>query len=255
MFTLCRTCAEINHQNDYCTHNEEARALTGVWVTVELNKALELGYRVGKITEVWHFEQRSSSIFVGYIHTFLKGKQEATGYPPDAADDEVGKKKYIDEYERHQGIWLDPEKINVNPAKRQVSKLCLNSFWGKFVQRTNLVQTQLVRTPEQFFNFAFSGQYDLRHVSFLPLRNEGDVALIQWSYNERSIVPPGRSNNIFRAAFTTAYACLKLCGYLERFQHRILYTDTDSLIYVVRDGETPLELGNYLGDLTDELGG
>ena len=31
--------------------------------------------------------------------------------------------------------------------------------------------------------------------------------------------------------------------------------DTDSLIYAVKNGETPLELGNYLGDLTDELGG
>ena len=74
------------------------------------------------------------------------------------------------------------------------------------------------------------------------------------SYNERSIVPPGRSN-IFIAAFTTAYAHLKLYGYLEKLQHRVLYIDTDSLIYVVRDGESPLELGNYLGDLTDELGG
>ncbi|XP_032426592.1 uncharacterized protein LOC116724909 [Xiphophorus hellerii] len=36
---------------------------------------------------------------------------------------------------------------------------------------------------------------------------------------------------------------------------KILYIDTDSLIYVVKDGESPLELGNYLGDLTDELGG
>ena len=115
VFTLCRTCAESNHQNGSCAHDEEARTLTGVWVTVELNKALELGYRVGKITEVWHFEQRSSSIFAGYIHTFLKGKQEASGYPPDVADDEGRKKKHIDEYEKHQGIRLDPEK------KRQFS--------------------------------------------------------------------------------------------------------------------------------------
>lgn len=102
----------------------------------------------------------------------------------------AGGKKYLDEYERHQGIRLDPEKIMVHHAKRQVSKLCLNSFRGKFAQRTNQVQTHLVRTPEQFFNYAFSGQYDLRHVSFLPVRNGGDVALIQWRYNGLSIDPP-----------------------------------------------------------------
>ena len=47
---------------------------------------------------------------------------------------------------------------------------------------------------------------------------------------------------------------LKLHSYLERLQENVLYINT-SLIYVVKDGETPLELGNYLGDLTDELGG
>ena len=60
---------------------------------------------------------------------------------------------------------------------------------------------------------------------------------------------------MFIAAFTTAYARLKLYTCLEQLQHRVLYIDTDSLIYVVKPGETPLELGNYLGDLTDELGG
>lgn len=81
------------------------------------------------------------------------------------------------------------------------------------------------------------------------------MALIQWSYNERCVIPPGASNNVFIAAFTTAYACLKLYEYLEKLQRNVLYTDTDSLIYVVKEGEEPLELGNYLGDLTDELNG
>ena len=149
VFTLCRTCAEVNHQTGPCRHDEQARALTGVWVSVEVNKALELGYRVGKMIEVWHFDRRSDSIFIGYMHTFLKGKQEASGYPPEASDQE-SREKYIREYKLHQGVQLDAAKIEVNPAKRQVSKLCLNSFWGKFVQRSNLTQTTLVSDPEDF---------------------------------------------------------------------------------------------------------
>ena len=43
-------------------------------MTEELNKALELGYRMGKIKEVWQFEERSNMVFVDYIDTFLKGK-------------------------------------------------------------------------------------------------------------------------------------------------------------------------------------
>ncbi|TWW64947.1 hypothetical protein D4764_22G0005940 [Takifugu flavidus] len=46
LFTLCRTCAETNNEGGPCEHDDEGRALTGVWVTVEFIKALEVGYRV-----------------------------------------------------------------------------------------------------------------------------------------------------------------------------------------------------------------
>ncbi|TWW58469.1 hypothetical protein D4764_07G0011880 [Takifugu flavidus] len=41
LFTLCRTCAETNNEGGPCEHDDEGRALTGVWVTVEFIKALE----------------------------------------------------------------------------------------------------------------------------------------------------------------------------------------------------------------------
>ena len=250
VFTLCRTCAEINNQQGACRHDEEDRALTGVWVTVEFNKALQLGYRVGKITEVWHFEERSDTIFSGYVQTFLKGKQEASGYPPEAVDQE-SREKYIREYRDNQGIQLNVGKIEVNPAKRQMSKLCLNSLWGKFAQKNILTQTTLVKSEEEFFDLVFSGKYEVKYFSFLSDK----TAMVQWNYSKGCVVPPSKVNNVFIAAFTTAYARLKMYGYLERLQERVLYTDTDSLVYVVKEGETPLELGAYLGQLTDELGG
>lgn len=91
MFTVCCTCTQINNQKGPCRQGDEARVLMVVWVTVELNKALELGYRVAKITEVWHFDRSSDSIFE-CMHTFLKGKQEASGYPPEATDPESREK-------------------------------------------------------------------------------------------------------------------------------------------------------------------
>ena len=36
---------------------------------------------------------------------------------------------------------------------------------------------------------------------------------------------------------------------------RVLYYDTDSIIYLTQPGQTEPRLGNYIGDLTDELGG
>ncbi|KAL7377691.1 hypothetical protein ABVT39_003179 [Epinephelus coioides] len=150
------------------------------------------------------------------MHTFLKGKQEASGNPAEASDPE-SREKYVADYRANQGILLDVDKIQPNPAKRQVAKLCLNSLWGKFAQR-----------------------------------NHGSDSVV----SRRSVYcTPQRTDNVFIAAFTTAYGRLKLYDCLHQLQNRVLYLDTDSLIYVAKEGEKGLKLGNYLGDLTDELGG
>ena len=61
--------------------------------------------------------------------------------------------------------------------------------------------------------------------------------------------------NIVIAAFTTAYARLKLYDLLDLLQEQVLYYDTDSVIYVHEPGKPEPALGDYLGDLTDELDG
>ena len=67
--------------DDRCQHTDSERSLTGTWVTSELQKALELGYRLDCIHEVWHFPESSQDLFASYINTFLKIKQEASGFP------------------------------------------------------------------------------------------------------------------------------------------------------------------------------
>ena len=59
----------------------EQRALTGTWCTPELEKAVEQGYVVVKIHEVWHFPQSRQGLFAEYVNTWLKIKEEASGWP------------------------------------------------------------------------------------------------------------------------------------------------------------------------------
>ena len=61
--------------------------------------------------------------------------------------------------------------------------------------------------------------------------------------------------NIFIAAFTTCHARLRLYSHLETLGERALYFDTDSVIYRWRPGQSEIPLGDYLGDMTDELEG
>ena len=53
--------------------------------------------------------------------------------------------------------------------------------------------------------------------------------------------------NIFLATFTTCWARLKLYDVLDSLGERVLYYDTDSVIYVSRPGQYDPPLGDYLG--------
>jgi len=44
LFPLCATCAVT--KEEICEHSEEHRALHGAWVSLEVYKAMELGYKV-----------------------------------------------------------------------------------------------------------------------------------------------------------------------------------------------------------------
>ncbi len=114
MFSLCRTCAEIQNQNTKCIHSDSERAISGTWVSFELQKAVKKGYVATKIDEVWHFAEKSDNLFKEYVKTFLQRKQEASGYPSFVKDEE-SKAKYIQNY-YDKGDSLNPEKITVNNA-------------------------------------------------------------------------------------------------------------------------------------------
>ena len=55
-------------------------------------------------------------------------------------------------------------------------------------------------------------------------------------------------------AFTTAQARLHLLKEMTRLGDRVLYTDTDSIVYVSPKGEPPLiKIGWRMGEWTNEL--
>ena len=66
MFPLCKTCVDTLNQNP-CTHSEQERAIRGTWCHVELMKAIEKGYEVLNVHEVWHWEETTDESSV--LHT------------------------------------------------------------------------------------------------------------------------------------------------------------------------------------------
>ncbi len=246
LFALCRTCAEQQLQES-CQHCDEERYISGVWTSVKLSHAVAKGYSVVKIIEVWHFPQTSDDLFSGYVKTFLKFKQEASGFPPQVASDSE-KEAYADAYFEKEGIQLDLDKIAFNPPRRSIMKFLLNSLWGRFALRCNLPTTELLIDPEDFARHIFGNVHVIKHFSFVS----DSVALVQWCYAEDDPAP-ARDVNIFIASFTTAYGRLELYKLMDRLGPRVFYVDTDSLIFSTKEGEWMPQTGSYLGELTNEL--
>lgn len=246
MFPLCYTCA-LNSQSETCTHTDEERSLSGTWCTIEIEMAVEKGYRIAQIYEVWDFSNTSETLFAPYINLHLRDKQEASGYPSWCVDEEK-KKQYIDAFYEKEGIRLRPSEIKVNPAKRQISKLFLNSLWGKFGQRSNLPRTSIITNPDELFKLAFVPHYELSEVNII----DEETATANWKYTKDRYTV-NKNTNIFIACFTTAYARLELYSLLDNLQERCLYHDTDSVIFTSREGEWQPSLGDYLGELTNEI--
>ena len=253
LFPLCARCAEeemakpLLDRSYHCPHTDEERTLTSTWCSPELVKAVELGYQVQYIHEVWHFEETCEGLFEDYVNTWLKIKQEASGWPKDDMTEEE-KQSYIEQYFLHEGIQLDYNKIEYNPGLRTLAKLMLNSMWGKFGQRLNKTQVQTFDDPQAFHQFLETDTLDIRHVSVI----NDDMVEVHYQHQEEDI-PVSPNLNIFVAAFTTCHARLKLYEALESLGERVLYYDTDSVIFIQNEGQTNPELGRYLGDFTSEL--
>ncbi|CAC5375852.1 unnamed protein product [Mytilus coruscus] len=251
---ISKTCTELQ-QTTTCLHTKNERAITGTWVTDELKKAKEKGYIVEQIYEVWHFndveqydpKSKSGGIFTEYINTFLKMKQEASGWPSWCIT-EKHRQKYIQDYFEKEGIQLDYKKIEKNPGLRSLAKLMLNSFWGKFGQRTNLPQVEYVSDPSVYFDMLTSDQQEVTCVNFVT----DEMIEMRWRNKEEFLETSGRTNVVI-AAYTTAQARLKLYSYLDKLGDRVLYADTDSVIFTAKQGEWEPPLGDYLGELTDEV--
>ena len=69
--------------------------------------------------------------------------------------------------------------------------------------------------------------------------------MVEVYHSFQEVCDPIQTNvNIFIACFTTSYARLK---------ERVLYMDTDSVIYTQKPTESSIPIGNYLGQFSNEL--
>ena len=254
MFILCFECA-LNKISDCCTHSDNKRMIHGTYIADELRLAVEKGYKIMKIHEAWHYEtmtqfdktSNSGGLFSGYIDMFIKLKTTYSGFPSWCKNQE-DKELFVKNFYDKEGVLLDINSISKNSGYRSLSKLLLNSLWGRLGMKTNKPKKAFINNSNDLLKLMINPSYEVN--SFYELSDDS----LLLSYALKSECEQIQSYvNVVLAAYTSALARIHLYNYLDILKERCLYHDTDSIIFTCKEDEKCPKLGDYLGDLTDEL--
>ncbi|KAL3091113.1 hypothetical protein niasHS_004905 [Heterodera schachtii] len=250
-FPLCAACAEwANVDNKVqrhhrtvprCRHRAAQRAWTHAYTDVELNAALQLGYRVLALYEVWHYDRWASkeagnSLFAGYVDTMLRLKVEASGWPADCQTVEQ-RARYVARYADRGGHPTRGGPRAAEPGaargRQGIAEFPMGQAGAARGARRRVLHGQRARVPRAV------GRPAPRTWSTLSTSTSswtGCVVRRRWPF-----VRAPDTNNLAVACFVTAHARLHLHGRLEEVRlagGRMLYCDTDS-VYFVRARRPP----------------
>ena len=171
----------------------------------------------------------------------MKLKAEANGYPHWVRKPE-DKERYIDSFYASEGMRLDREAIRPNAAKRGLAKLCLNSMWGKLMERNDRTKTKIriLATPG---------------IEVVSLMFASDVVVwASWSFIEEEEIPNLRHTNEVIGDYVTAAARLHFYSFLDSLQERAIHCNIESVLFVrPRDEQALVETGDSPGAKASEL--
>ena len=143
---------------------------------------------------------------------------------------------------------MDLDKIEHNPGLRSIRKLALNSFYGKFGQQTDMKKVQFINRYEKLYSIFVDVTKVIKN--FHVLNN--DMIMMEYKQSEE-FKELSNKTNVIISAFCSAYAHIKLWQMMNKLGNCVMYHDTDSIIYPYKLQEWIPPIGEYLGDLMDEL--
>jgi hypothetical protein len=233
----------------------------GVWFTEEIYLAQSQGYEVSDIYEVFHFDEqnRSSTFFREYMSFFLRIKQESEGWKDAGAscDDPTDEEKQIvieRLFQQNGGIArMRPDHVGKNPVRRALAKLNLNCLWGKFAQQDEgRSQRKIVYTYDSWVRDIHKNVHvDQESVRYREM-NGGAFTCYYRTKSEFDTTNPGV--NVWIASAVTAWArCILHSQMVHVGPERVLYCDTDSIVFLQARQNTLDYTSKGLGKWTSEV--
>ena len=130
MFFLCRACSSDRHvQRKSSEHSDMERSWIDIYTSIDVTRALVLGYTIMEYKEVWYYPKRGKWLFRDFILNIVQRKIECSGFLVHCSTDELHS-SYVKELEDKCGIKTSVDRIKNDPAGHYLNKIMANSVWG-----------------------------------------------------------------------------------------------------------------------------
>jgi len=287
----------------------------GTYTTPELERAQQHGYEILEVYGVMHWEQSQREVgpLRNFVNALMKVKFESEGvFKAGSVMDDWFRAEGIP-FTRRDTAWAalsDERKMDFcryysavlqvmnrgigvpsaeglfeqqdgNPGMLRISKLLLNSCWGKVGQRPFQTETRIITNQCDLMKMALDERINFDASNVQPVwceeADDTGIYIASADYKEQHIRTSPTTHAAF-AAFVTAWGRLRLYDGMTEIANapifddpaltleqqrdvpqgwaRILYCDTDSIMYVQQDNAPPfIEKKPGLGEFADDLKG
>lgn len=252
---LCKECLK-KKISKHCTHrSKNKRSFTSCYQVTDLEKAVQLGYEILEWYEVHHYKKREN-IFADFVKILAAQKlQNSDLFDSDSYDENL---KICNDLNIKMNFNLDPDLIltpnviTTNPAQKELFKLMLNSFYGRFALHTNFTHHYFCRSLQEIERYA--SQKDTKIIDFFSFSD--DICEIEVVAPTK--VKPNLNGTLYITSEINALARKFIYEKSEEIENvggMILSIDTDAIVFALPpQAKDPLVYSHAFGDFKNVLG-
>ena len=227
----------------------------GTFTSVEFKVAIANGYRIDKVHS-FHQYKKSPSLWTECMRPmYVRKMSNSESNLPDAEFDELLEcyqqefgQEFRDLIAESRGKWAD------RPSIKLAAKIVLNTIWGKHVEAP--IQSKHIiynRTSEISKIYNLYENFNSKKYQYGGSMAFGDERhLFKFTQTDNVGLDSLKKGYAPAAIFVPAYGRLQLLEQMLKLDKRVLYHDTDSIIYVSKPGEYDIPHSEVFGGWGEE---
>lgn len=223
---------------------------TGTWTMAEFSKALENGYEIEQVFRIDWYHMKEGLWNEEIADAYVDKMKYSNHRPTPEQEQDI-----LRDYAKFGDHMLNPIRKSFpdwgkNGGKKAIAKIVVNSGWGKQCQKPIMDECTMTSPNEDIFALAENwktGSYVLSNIQDI-----GDRSRITTRQSVKNPVINLHTTYLPAAVYVSAYGRLQLWGAMNILGARVLYHDTDSIIYIYDPLLPNIPEGKVLGDFDRE---